>query len=258
MRTSLTRAADHHAASVTQHDLVVMMPDREDRDNRVLWRVRSIVVPCPAAPVMGSHKPSCAAKTFSVTLWRNSSRREIEELLFRDRRFAAVRLRILGFERRLGVAPRPPRSPRPISRAPLPRAQIGVAQFGATSSCRRIDIEITWSSPSSLMRARQPELRRRKRAPFIVDGNRIALAVAGGKQHVVRIGAVATRSAGRPRPPPSNFIRSCRWADMPKSAERCADVPLASRTSRSNRPSYPRSGRGMTVEIVSPSAIGRD
>src|SRR5207245_2256862 len=127
------RAANHHAGIGDQHDLVVM-PDREDRDNRVLPAGQvHIVDALTAAPgdavVIG--RAAHAEALLGDALKEFLARREIEELLFRDRRLAAVCLAFLGFERLLGGLRLGRLALLAHLAAPFRRkAQIGVAHIG--------------------------------------------------------------------------------------------------------------------------------
>ena len=128
---------------------------------------------------------------------------------------------------------------------------------GATSSWRRIDIEITSSSPSKLM-PRTPTEERPAKTRTSPTGKRIALPL-----RVASSTSSASR-AGRDRDQPVVGVLALELhrdlavgADVDEIAERVApDIAVArSRTSTVNSAQLSSSsGSGITVEIVSPGA----
>src|SRR4029077_4526764 len=102
------RDADHHGTIGHQHDLIVV-PDREDRDDRVLTPAQIHVVdalPAAAGDAVIIGRAAHPEAFLGDALDELLARREIEELLFRQRRLAGpvavVALALLRFERLLG------------------------------------------------------------------------------------------------------------------------------------------------------------
>ena len=141
------RHADHHAGIGHQHQLIVV-PDREHRDNRVAAAAQiHVVEPLPAAPgdavVIG--RAAHAEALFGDAQHEFLAPRQIGERFLGNRRLGAAvprhrRVRPSGSPFWAAAASLSSPIARRRSRA---RLRYALRISGATSSCRRIDIEMT-------------------------------------------------------------------------------------------------------------------